>query len=228
MGVSRPMNDRGVVSRRAVVDFSHLRSPEELAAVSRLERVGTVIVPESLAAAYAKIPATRVGATIFVPDGANVQVHTGQVKLSGAALANPAGQPGDVLIAAGQVVVTGPVTTVGYAQVFVTGQLAAPSASQQVLEPRMQVPGQAVWYRADDPWVFAEDTRVGPDFFRLLDRPVSLVAFGDLTFTPGVTETMLREKVSDIARLGDLTASAELVPVLQVLATGAFGAIHAR
>jgi hypothetical protein len=300
------MNDRGVVSRQPVVDFSHLTSPEELAAVSRLERVGTVIVPESLAAAYAKIPATRVGGTIFVPDGANVRVHTGplmaggdglgaagdvlvvigmliitspvtgtlpqrisvlgsvlaprgsesalgpvlaggvgsvgyyryadgqeirvlsgQVKLSGAALANPAGQPGDILIAAGQVVVTGPVSTVGYAQVFVAGQLAAPAASQPVLEPRMQVQGRAVWYRADDPWVFAEDTRVGPDFFRLLDHPVSLVAFGDLTFTQGVTEAMLREKVSDIALLGDLTASAELVPVLQVLTAAAFGAIRA-
>jgi hypothetical protein len=306
MNGSEPVGDRGVVSRQPVLDLSHFRSPEALAVISRIERVATVIVPESLATAYATIPASRVAATIYVPDGAKVRVHTGplmvsgdglgaagdvlvvvgmlvitspvtgavpqrvsvvgsvlaprgsepvlgpiladvvgsvgyyryvegqdvkvltgQVKLSGAGLANPGGQPADILVAAGQVVVTGPVTTVGYAQVFVAGQLVAPAASREMLEPRVQVQGQAAWYRADEPRVFYEDTRVGPDFFRLLDHPVSLVLFEDLTIAPGVTESMVREKVTDIALFEDLMAPAELVPVLQVLATDAFGEIRA-
>jgi hypothetical protein len=299
-------DERGVVSRQGVLDLSHLTSPEALAGISRIERVGAVIVPESLAAAYAAIPSSRVSATVYVPDGANVRVHTGtlivggdglggeadvlvvigmlvivspitgtmpgrinvvgsvlaprgsesalgramaggtgsvsyfryvegqdvralsgQVKLSGAFLANPTGQPDDVLIAAGQVVVTGPVAKMGFGQVYVAGQLVAPLASREALEPRMNVLGQAVWYGADEPRVIYEDTRVGPDFFRLLDHPVSLILLGDLTITAGVTETMVREKITDIALLGDVTAPAELVPVLQVLATDAFGTIRA-
>lgn len=306
MSPSEPVDDPGVVRRRGVLDLSHLTAPEDLATITRIERVGTVVVPESLAAAYARIPAGRVGSTIYVPDGANVRVHvgqlmvggdglggpedvlviigvlvivspvtgplphrisvvgsvlaprgsesalgpvlgggvgaisyyryvdgqdvkvlTGQVRLSGASLANPAGEPDDVLIAAGQVVVTGPVASVGYAQVVVAGQLIAPAASREVLEPRLQVQGQVVWARSDEPRVIMEDTEVGADFFRLLEHPVSLVLLGNLTIAAGVTEAMVAEKVTDIALLGDLSAPAELVPLLQVLAVDALGAIRA-
>ena len=214
--MSEPVEDGGVVSRRSVLDLSHLSSPEQLAGITRIERVATVIVPQSLAGAYARIPSSRVAATVYVPDGANVRLHTGplmvggdglgaaddvlvvigmliitspvtgtvpgpisvigsvlaprgsegalgpvlgggvgnvsyyryvegqdikvlvgQVKLSGAMLANPAGEPDDILIATGQVVVTGSVSTVGYRQVVVAGQLIAPAASRDLLEPRM-------------------------------------------------------------------------------------------
>jgi hypothetical protein len=306
MSGSEPVEDRRVISGEAVVDFSHLTSPEDLAAIARIEGVATVIVPRSLAAAYARIPTSDVAATVFVPDGANIRVHTGsltvsgdglgapddvlvvigmlvitspvtgevprqvtvvgqvlaprgseavlgrvlgggagsvsyyrytegqdfkvlsgQVKLSGAMLANPAGEAGDILIAAGQVIVTGPVTTVGYAQVIVAGQFIAPEASRELLEPRIQVTGQAVWYRGDIPRIILEDLRVGPDFFRLLDHPISLVLLGDMTVAPGVSEDMVREKITEIIALGDITAPAELVPVFQVLTTEAFGDIRA-
>ena len=49
----------------------------------------------------------------------------------------------------------------------------------------------------------------------------------DLSITPGVTEAAVLEKVADIVLLGDLTAPGDLVPVLQVLAVDAFGAIRA-
>jgi len=296
----------GVLRGNGLVDFTHLRTPEELASVSRIEDVGAVIVPESLAATYAAIPASNVGATIFVPDGVNLRVHTGslvvggdglgaaedmlvvvgmltitspvtgvvpkrmavvgsvlaprgseqalgpalaggvgsvsyyryaegqdikqltgQVRLSAATLANPAGQPDDILVAVGQVAVSGPVATVGYAQVIVVGQFIAPEASRDVLEPRMQVQGQVAWYRSDDPRLIFEDTRLGPDFFRLLDHPVSLLVFGDLSIAPDVTESMVREKVTDIVLFGDVTAPAELVGLLQVLVTDAYGSIRA-
>jgi hypothetical protein len=306
MTESGPSSSPGVVRGEGLLDFSHLTSAEELAAVRRIEGVGAVVVPESLAGAYAAIPREGVGAAVYVPDGANVRVHTGSlvvggdglgaaedvlvvvgmlvitspvtgvvprqvsvvglvlaprgsepvlgptlngavgsvtyyrysegqdvkvltglVKLSGVTLANPAGQADDVLLAAGQVVVTGPVTTVGYAQVIAAGQLVAPAAGREVLEPRVQVQGQVAWYRSDDPRLVAEDTRLGPDFFRLLDHQVSLVVMADLRIAPGVTETMLLEKVADIVLLGDITAPTDLVPVLQVLAIDAFGTIRA-
>jgi len=306
MNENEPASDRVVLSDQPVADFSHLTAPEQLAAIGRIENVALVIVPESLAAAYAAIPSSHVAATIYVPDGANVRVHTGalvvggdgigapgdvliitgmliitspvtgpvpqrihvvgsvlaprgseailgpalaggtggvsyytpadgqdikllsgQVRLSGAMLANPAGQAGDILIAAGQVVVTGEITTVGYRQVIIAGQLAAPAASRDVIEPHAQVQGQTAWYRGDDPRVFYADTSLGPDYFRLLDHPVSLVVLGDLTITAGVTEAMMREKVTGISVFGDATAPPGLVGVLQVLTTDALGGIRA-
>jgi hypothetical protein len=306
MSASEPVEGGRVISGEVVADFSHLTQPEELAAIARIEGVATVIVPRSLAAAYARIPTSDVAATVFVPDGANIRVHTGsltvggdglggaddvlvvigmlvitspvtgevprqitvvgqvlaprgseavlgrvlgggsgsvsyyryaegqdfkvlsgQVKLSGAMLANPAGEAGDVLIAAGQVIVTGPITTVGYAQVIIAGQLIAPQASRELLEPRIQITGQAAWYRSGDPRVILDDIRVGPGFFRLLDHPVTLVLLGDMTVAPGVSEDMVREKITDIIALGDITAPPELVPLFQVLTTEAFGDIRA-
>jgi hypothetical protein len=306
MNENGPAGDGVVVSNQPVADFSHLTEPEQLTAISRIEGVALVIVPESLAGAYAAIPSSRVAATIYVPDGANVRVHTGalvvggdgigavgdvliitgmliitspvtgpmphriyvvgtvlaprgsegalgpalaggtggvsyytpadgqdikvlsgQVRLSGAMLANSAGQADDMLIAAGQVVITGEVTAVGYRQVIIAGQMAAPGASRDVIEPRIQVQGQAAWYRGDDPRVFYDDTSLGPDFFRLLDHPASLVVLGDLTITEGVTEAMMQEKITGISVFGDATAPPGLVGMLQALTTDAFGAIRA-
>ncbi|MEN3357292.1 MAG: hypothetical protein V7637_1274 [Mycobacteriales bacterium] len=299
-------DERGVIGRQPVVDFSHLRTPAELETVRRIERAAVVVVPEALAGAYAAIHLVRVGATVYVPAGAKVRVHTGplivggdglggtddvlivigllmitspvtgpvpqrisvvgavlaprgsegalgpalsggvgtvtyyryveghevtvltgQVRLSGASLANPAGRPDDMLIVAGQVLITGPIPTVGYAQVVVAGQVCAPASSRTVLEPRLQVQGQMLWSRSDEPRVVFDDTEVGTDFFRLLEPPVSLVLFGDLTISAGVTEDMVRAKVTDIGLAGDLTAPADLVPLLQVLATDAYGSIRA-
>jgi len=56
MSTSEPAHEGRVISGEAVADLSHLTSPEELAAIARIEQVATVIVPQSLAAAYARIP----------------------------------------------------------------------------------------------------------------------------------------------------------------------------
>jgi hypothetical protein len=286
--------------------LSHLTSPDQLAGISRIEDVAVVVVPQSLAGAYAAISVSDVAGTIYVPDGSNVRVHTGsmvvggdgiggaddvlvvigmlvitspvtgpvpqriyvigsvlaprgsepvlgpalaggtggvnyylhrddqdvkvlsgQVRLSGAMLANPAGRAGDILVTAGQVAVTGAVSTLGYRLVLVAGQFAAPAASRDAIEPYVQVQGQAGWYQGENPRVFYQDTALGPDFFRLLDKPVSLVVFGDLTIADGVTEDMVREKVTSVVLFGDATAPAGLVAVLQVLAGDMFGEIRA-
>jgi hypothetical protein len=304
--MSEQSRDRVVISDQPVVDFSHLKSPEDLAAISEIRDVALVIVPESLAAAYAAIRSTDVASTIFVPDGMTVRTHTGalvvggdgigaaddvlivvgmlvitspvanplprriyvigsvlaprgsepllgpamaggtggvsyyqhadgqevkllsgQVKVSGAMLANPAGRPDDILIAAGQIVVTGEVTTVGYRSVIIAGQVAAPAASRDVIEPIAQIQGQAGWYEGGTPQVFTGDANLGADFFRLLDRPVSLVVFGDLNIAAGVSEAMMREKITGITVFGDAAAPSELMGMLQVLAADVFGDIRA-
>ena len=195
----------------------------------RIYVVGTVLAPRGSEGALGPALAGGTGGvSYYTPaDGQDIKVLSGQVRLSGAMLANSAGQADDMLIAAGQVVITGEVATVGYRQVIIAGQLAAPAASRDVVEPRVQVQGQAAWYRGDDPRVFYDDTSLGPDFFRLLDHPATLVVLGDLTITAGVTEAMMREKITGISVFGDATAPPEIVGMLQALTTDAFGTIRA-
>jgi len=306
MSETEPAADGVVLRDQPVLDLSHLTSPDQLAGISRIEDVAVVVVPQSLAGAYAAISVSDVAGTIYVPDGANVRLHSGamvaggdglgaaddvlvvigmlvitspvtgpvpqriyvigsvlaprgsesalgpalaggsggvsyyphrddqdvrvlsgQVRLSGAMLANPAGQAGDILVTAGQVAVTGEISTLGYRLVMVAGQFAAPAASRDAIEPFVQIQGQAGWYQGENPRVFYQDTTLGPDFFRLLDEPVSLVVFGDLTIADGVTEDMVREKVTGVVLFGDATAPAGIVAVLQVLAGDTFGEIRA-
>jgi hypothetical protein len=300
--------ERGVIEGQGVLDLSHLTSPDELVAITRISEVGVVVVPESLAGAYAAIPVSEVGATVFVPDGLKPRVHvgplvvggdgigapdemlvvvgalvitgpvtgdlprrisvvgsvfaprgseaalgrvlgggagtvtyyrfregqdaphvrmlSGQVQLTGAALANHTGDPSDILIAAGQVIIAGEVGPIGYSQILVAGQVIAPEAAQAQLETRMDAQGQMVWYRSGDPRVFYDDVELGPDYFRLLDHPISLITLGDLTIGAGVTIDLLRENVADIVVLGDVSAPAEAVPAVQVLATAIMGQIQ--
>jgi len=108
----------------------------------------------------------------------------------------------------------------------VAGQFVAPQAGRAELEARLQVQGQVVWYRSDEPRVFLADTELAAAYFQLLDQPVSLIVLGDLTIASDVTAELVRDKVTDIALLGDATAPAEVVPVLQLLATVAAGQIR--
>jgi hypothetical protein len=302
------MNDREPVVLRdqQVVNFAHLTSPDQLAAIGRIEDVALVIVPQSLAAAYLAIPAADVGATVYVPDGANVRTHTGmltvpgdgigtgddvlivigglvitspitgplprqvhvsglvlaprgsetalgpvlaggngsvsyyryaegqdikvlsgEVRLSGAMLENRAGQPDDILLAVGEIVITGQASGVGYGQVVVAGEVAAPEASREVIEPRLQAYGELAWYPGDNPRAFRGSASLGAGFFRQLDEPAAVVSFGKLAILPDVTESLLREKVRGFTLFGLTTAPAELVGVVQFLATDVFGAIQA-
>jgi len=306
MNQQEQVTDGTVVRDQPVADFSHFTSAEQFAAISRIEGVALAIVPDALASAYMAIPAEGVAATVYVPAGANVRVHTGvlavggdgiggpddvlvivgmlivttpvtgalprriyvigsvmaprgsepllgpalaggtgsvsyypasesmeikvlsgQVKLSAAMLANPVGGPDDILIVAGQSVVTGAVTTVGYRYVIIAGQLAAPAGSRDALEPRIQVQGQAGWYADGDMRVFYSEVTLGPDFFRLLDHPVSLVVFGELVIGDDVTEAMVRDKIASIVLFGDAVAPPGVVAMLQVLTTDTFGSIRA-
>lgn len=296
--------DGVVISGQPLLDLSHLKSAAELASISKIEHVAAVVVPEELAAAYAAIPAESVAATVFVPGGSNVRLHTGllsvggggigaeddvvvvigmlvvtspvtepvphrihvvgsvlaprgseqalgkalggsgmvsyypyadgqdikvltgQARLSPALLANPAGRADDILIVAGQAVVTGEPAAVGYRTVLVAGQFAAPAASRDLLEPAIQIQGQAGWYQGTQPRVFNDDARLGPDFFRLLSEPASVVVLGDLIISADVTEEAMIAKVAGLTVFGDVIAPGRLAGAVQVLADNVFGDIR--
>jgi hypothetical protein len=191
--------------------------------------VGSVYAPRGSQPVLGPALAGSIGTVSYFTyaEGQETNVLMGQSTLSGATLANPVGQADDVLIAAGQVVITGEVTTMGYRQLLIAGQLAAPAAGRDLIEPRARIQGQAAWYRGDDARVFYEETSLGPDFFGLLDHPVSLIAFASLTITAGVTEAMMQEKVTGISGFDDVIGPPELVGVLQFLTTDVFGTIRA-
>jgi hypothetical protein len=126
-----PPGVRGVVSGEAVLDFTHLTSAEELAAISRIEGVAAVLVPESLAGAYAAIPSEGVAATVYVPDGGNARVHVGPMIVGGDGL----GAAEDVLVVVGLLVITSPVTGVVPRRIIVVGSVLAPRGSEPALGP---------------------------------------------------------------------------------------------
>lgn len=194
----------------------------------RINVVGSVIAPRGSEAALGRVLGDSTGTVAYYRyvDGQQVKVHSGQVRLSGAALANAAGEPSDILVVSGQVIITGEVGEIGYSQLFLSGQVIAPEAAQAQLEPRLDAQGQIVWYRSDDPRLFMDDVELGADFFRLLDHKITLLVFGDLTISPGVTAEQIIEKVADVVLFGGAVAPAEAVGALQALATSGFGQVR--
>src|ERR1700735_1288078 len=133
MNENERASDRVVISDQPVADFSHLTAPEQLAAISRIEDVALVIVPESLAATYTAIPSSQVAATIYVPDGANVRVHTGLLVVGGDGI----GAVDDVLIISGMLIITSPVTGPLPQRIHVVGSVLAPRGSEAALGPAL-------------------------------------------------------------------------------------------
>jgi hypothetical protein len=295
----------GVIEDVAMLDLSTLASAEDLAGITRIRDVATLLVPESLMPALVRIPMDDVAMVIPVPDGVDVRKHTGAVVMAGEALApevadamlvvtgtlvltspvpkvtyrqvivtglvlaphgseaalgagltrvtgsvdyypfaegqdvkvstgrqrvggevlaNPAGGPDDVLVVAGQLIVTGTVTRVGYRRVVVAGQMLAPAESQPLLGPVAVVKGQLTWYTGT-PRFFIGKERFGRSFFELVDQPLTMVLLGAFEIDPDVPPELLREKVAEITLVGRITAPRQLVGVLQLLTTEKVGEI---
>lgn len=297
---------RGAISGVAALDLTGIRSPDELAEITSIEKVGLVLVPESLAGALARIPTRKVANIVPVPDGAEVKMHTGvvvmggealaqpggddvvlvvtgtlalsspvehvafrqvivtgmvlapfgseaalgvgltrvtgsvqyyrhaesqrfrmfsgQTQLSGEVLANAGGSRADILFLAGQTIVTGPITEIGFQGIFAAGQLVAPRDSQALFAPVLTVEGQLAWYEGQ-PRFFTGDECFGSDFLQLFDEPCDLGLIGRYTFDDDVTPQLLREKVRSITLVGEIIAPPHLTGVLQFLAVDKHGPI---
>ena len=160
----------------------------------------------------------------YTPD-AKVKMLTGSLRLSGADLANAYGQPNDILLAAGEVLITGPVERVGFAQIIAVGQLIAPRESESVLAGRLTVVGDGVTYYSGTPRVFDGADSFSRAFFDLLAGPTTLVLNGTTVFEDDVTLEAVRAKVVDIILNGSIRAPRALVPLLQVLCVACHGTI---
>jgi hypothetical protein len=205
-----------------------LTSPVPKVAYRQVIVMGLVLAPHGSEAALGAGLTRVTGSVDFYhfAEGQEVKVSTGQLRADGAFLANPAGGPDDILVVAGQLVVTGPVTTVGYRRIVVAGQLLAPRDAQAVLGPALVVKGQLAWY-SGQPRIFVGKETFGRSFFELLDRPASLALLGKFHLDPDVPPDLLRDKIQDITLVGKLVAPRQLMGALQLLTTEKVGTITA-
>jgi len=131
----------------ALLDLTGAQAASALDGISRISHVATILVSESLLPKLSSIAMDRVAATIPIPDGTRPKVFSGQITLSGEALANTGGHADDVLIVAGQLIITSPVRQVGYKDLIVVGQLIAPQGSEAALGSGLRhLSGQVVHY----------------------------------------------------------------------------------
>ncbi|MGI6207094.1 MAG: hypothetical protein ACOYEW_02675 [Anaerolineae bacterium] len=215
------------ISDMGVLDLSSAQGPEDLAGIEEIHDVGAIIVPEHLMAALMRIPMHDVGSIVPFPQGARVSLQMGQTQLTAESLA--AGTDDTILVAVGQIIITGRVQSVGYRELHVIGQLLAQRGSEAALAPKIaKLIGSVIYLRdLENARLIMGKERIGRAFLELLPRPSPLVVIGKLILEPDTPADLLREKVPEIALMGKIEAPAELVPLLQVLATEKQGVIEA-
>ena len=203
-----------------------LTSPVQKVAYRQIIVMGLVLAPHGSESALGAGLTRVTGSVDYYPyaEGQEIRVSTGQLRADGDALANPSGGPDDLLVVAGQLIVTGPVAKLGYRRIVVAGQMLAPADTQPVLGPATIVKGQLAWY-SGQPRFFVGKERFGRSFFELLDRPLTLALVGSFELDPDVRPELLRDKVEEIILVGKLTAPRQLVGVLQLLTTDKVGSI---
>jgi hypothetical protein len=203
-----------------------LTSPVSRVSYRQIIVTGLVLAPYGSESALGAGLTRVTGSVDYYPyvEGQDVKVSTGQLRAGGEVLANPTGGPDDILVVAGQLVVTGPVAKVGFRRVVVVGQLLAPRDAQAVLGPAAIVKGQLVWY-GGEPRFFMGRERFGRAFFELLDQPLSMALVGTFEIDPDVPAELLRRKVGEITLVGKLIAPRQLIAVLQLLTTEKVGKI---
>ncbi|MBO7746235.1 hypothetical protein I8J29_18665 [Paenibacillus sp. MWE-103] len=207
------------------------KTAEGLAGISLIHNVGLIIVPSSLADAVMRIPQKNVGSTLQLPDetgSGKLKVFTGQISLSGESLANAGGSPDDILVVAGQALITSHVDAVGYRELIVMGQLMAPKSSESALSGALtRMMGQVFYYKGDVPRVILGSESYSRAFLELLDKPISLVVLGDCEFEADVDVALMKAKVGELVVLGTIRAPKRLIPLVQLLAETKLGDIVA-
>ena len=209
-----------------VLDLIEMK-PDDLAAVTLIQNVGVIIAPEALSGTLLKIPQKNVGLTVTIPTtSGKIKRLTGQLAMDGEAFANRTGSPDDILVVAGQVIITSGIETVGFKEVIVSGQVIAPKKTEQTLMGAVsRFNGQMVYYNGETPRLFVGDDTFSKAFFDYFDDRFSMVLVGDFVFDSDVDTATLKQKVEEVVLIGNLKAPKQLVPLLQHLAVVKLGSI---
>ena len=170
----------------ALLDLTGAKAATALDGVTRISHVSAILVPESLLSKLSSIELEHVAATVPVPDGVRARVMAGQAVLGGDAFAD---NTEDMLVVAGQLIITSPVKQIGFkGGLVVMGQVIAPTGSEAALGAGMtHMSGQAVYY----PYVEGGATRLltansisGEALANINGQPAdALLATGQLVIT---------------------------------------------
>jgi hypothetical protein len=197
----------------ALLDLTGAQSAAALDGVTRISNVAAILVPESLLARLSSIPMDHIAATVPLRDGQRVRVMSGQIALSGEALASAGDQPQDALVIAGQLIVTSPITRIGFADLIVLGEIIAPSGSETALGAGIsRLSGDVVYY----PYVegaalrlVGNQTSSGDALANLGGQPTDILfATGQLV----VTSPIERFGYQQVMALGHLVLPASTQP----------------
>jgi hypothetical protein len=190
---------------------------------------GSLIAPEGSEAGLGAGLTRMTGGLSYYPysEGSQVRVRTGFQRMSGADLANPAGQETDILLVLDTLSVSGPVERLGYQHIVVTGTMVAPPDSEAAFSGRVTTLGGEIVYTSARPRVLSGRDELSQAFFEYLDDPVLLIISGRCTFADDVTPEVLKQKVGGIILTGRITAPRALVPLIQVLTLAKTGRISA-
>lgn len=205
-----------------------ITSPVQRAVRQQIVAIGQVVAPEGSETGLGAALNRMSGQVIYYPftEGARVRTMTTGGQVAGDELANKTGQPTDILIAVGPLVITSPVEHLGYGHIVAVGSMVAPRSAQALLTGRVTAIDGGVMYYSAEPRVFDGKETFSGAFFDLLDEPISLVLDGKFTFADDVTPDQLKRAVKEIMFDGKLIASPKLVPMLQVLARQRSGKIQ--
>jgi len=216
----------GHIEDVGVLNLLSAKSPADLAHIRKIEDVGVIIVPESLAAALYKIPMEDVGAIGIIPDGDNVNVIAGQTEMTGEALAK--GDPNTILCIVGQLMISTVVASVGFKSIRVVGQLLAPKGSETALASAVSdLSGQVVYYPVGARFFLGHES-FSREFLELLPRPTPLLILGAGVIEDDVTLELMKEKIPEIALMGNLSVPKHLAALAQVLTIQKMGSIDVR
>jgi len=190
--------------------------------------LGQVIAPTGSETGLGAALSRMSGQIIYYPytPGANVKSFTHSTTLSGAELANPKGNPSDILVAVGMLLITGRLESLGYDQIVALGPVIAPRDAEPILVGHVTSFAQGgVSYYDAEPRLFDGKETFSAGFFELLDQPTTLILDGKFTFADDVTPALLKAKLKEIIFDGKLIAPRALVPMLQILARQRSGKI---
>jgi len=189
--------------------------------------MGQVIAPAGSEAALGAGMTRLSGQSVYYPyiEGGTTRLLT-SASITGEALANINGQPADVLLATGQLVITSPIHNLGYQQITSISHLVVPASTEPDMLSRMtSVTGQVATYTAP-PRVFDGSDHFSAGFFELFEQPITLVLDGKYSFDEDVTPDLLRRSVGAIVLDGKIRAPRRLIPVLQMLCIARDGKIE--
>ncbi len=115
--------NRKSISSVGVLDLRHMQSIDELRNISNIFSVGTILVSDSFKGTIASIPMHSVGGIISIPKGSKVNQINDIMKITEDFLHNANGDGSEILLVSGDLIITSPITKIGYKQMIISGQL---------------------------------------------------------------------------------------------------------